>query len=128
MKPAERLEEEGQMDLSPSIHWARKASRIRSLLNRAIAANQLTHEFLARETGIDERQIGRCLKDDGGAHPPLALVACVAWHDKAGVFIRGLAEMLNHEAKPKLPDPYDRIRKLENALSVAVAALEEARP
>lgn len=126
MKSAERHEDEGQMDLSPSIHWAKKAARIRVLVNRAIVANQLTHEFLARETGIDERQIARCLKDDGGAHPPLALIACVLWHDKTGVLLTGLASMLGYEATPRKPDLSAENRRLREALTAAVAALQQA--
>jgi hypothetical protein len=120
------VEDEQQPDLSPAFHWARKASALRKKLNRAVEANSMTLEWLERETGIDEAQIRRSLRDDGGAHPPLALILCIAWHDKTGEFIVGLAEMLRYEAKPKVPDPYDRIRKLETALSAAVAALQEA--
>jgi hypothetical protein len=117
MKPAERHEDDDQLDLSPAIHWAKKAARLRKILNSAIVANQLTHEFLARETGIDERQIARCLKDDGGAHPPLALVVCVAWHDKAGVFLSGFAGMLHYDITPRKPDLAAENKRLRGELS-----------
>jgi hypothetical protein len=115
-QPTVNTQDDEQPDLSPELHWMGKAVRIRALLNRAITANRLTHEFLARETSIDERQIGRALSDNGGAHPPLALVACIAWHDKAGVLIHGLAAMLHYEATPKTPDLAAENRALRQEL------------
>lgn len=93
-----------QSPLFPSSDYREKGDRIRALLNRTITAAGLSHEELSRETGIDEKQIGRALRDDGGAHPPLALVACILKRDRAGVFISGLASMLGYEARPKAPD------------------------
>jgi hypothetical protein len=115
-KPGAIIEDDDQPDLSPELHWMRKGARIRAVLNRAIEANRLTHEFLARETGIDERQIGRCLSNNGGAHPPLALVACVAWHDKSAALIGGLAGMLGYDVTPRRPDLSAEVRRLRAAL------------
>jgi hypothetical protein len=115
-EPSRIVEDDDQPDLSPELHWMRKGGRIRKLLTRAIEANRLTHEFLARETGIDERQIGRCLTDKGGAHPPLALVSCIAWHDKAGVLLAGLASMLGYDVTPRRPDLSAEVRRLRSAL------------
>ena len=116
--------EDPQLDLSPAMHWQKKGARARKLLAQAIAANHLTFEFLSRETGIDESHISRSLRPDGGAHPPLALVMCVMWHDRAGVLIQGLAEMVGYEARPNV-DPWERIRKLEAKITRLEAALAE---
>jgi hypothetical protein len=96
--------DEAQRPLSPALHYAAQGARLRALLNRTIAVNRLHVVDLEADTGIDEKQIGRALKDDGGAHPPLALIACILAKDRAGTFITGLAEMLQYEARPKSPD------------------------
>lgn len=116
---------DGQLPLAPVFHYQEQAARLRALLNQAIAKNGLSHAELEHETGIDEKQIGRCLRDDGGAHPPLALVACVLAKDRQGVFVTGLALMVGYEARPKI-DPWERVRKLEAQLARTRAALEDA--
>lgn len=115
-----------QLDLSPSFHWARKGAALRELLRRAIVANGLSHADLSRDTGVDERQIARALSDDGGAHPPLPLVACVLWNDRAGVLIQGLADRLGYEVRPKSPDLAAENRQLREALANAITALQGA--
>ncbi len=113
-----------QLLLSPSFDYQEKGSKIRALLNRGIAANGLSHGELARDTGIDEKQIGRCLRDDGGAHPPLALIACVLAKDEKGIVITGLAAMVGYDAKPRV-DPWDEIRRLQRKIARLEAALAE---
>jgi len=113
-----------QLPLGPTFHYQAQASRLRALLNRAIAGNGLSHAELEHETGIDQKQLGRTLRDDGGAHPPLALVACILAKDRQGIVITGLAAMLGYEARPKV-DPWERIRKLEAKIARLEAALSE---
>lgn len=133
MSKAARLLTDPQLPLessafAPAINAVHAAGgkRIRALLNHAITANGMSLVNLAEETGIDEKQIGRSLRDDGGAHPPLALIACVLSKDRLGIVVQGLASLVGWEAKRKEPDPQERIKKLEAALSAAVAALQEA--
>lgn len=102
--------------LFPALHYRDAGNRIRHILNRAIVANGLSYCDLAEETGVDEKQIGRSLKEDGGAHPPLALVACVMRHDHLGIFITGLAELCGYEATPKTPDLAAENRRLREEL------------
>jgi hypothetical protein len=109
--------EETQQPLSPALHYQKQGSRLRALLNRTIAANRLDVVDLEADTGVDEKQIGRALKDDGGAHPPLSVVACILAKDRAGVFIAGLAEMLGYEARPKSPDLAGENRMLREKLA-----------
>lgn len=106
-----------QSPLFPSSDYREKGDKLRSLLNRTVAAARLSHEDLARETQIDEKQIGRALRNDGGAHPPLALVACILKHDLDGVFITSLAAMLGYEARPKAPDLAAENTRLRSELS-----------
>lgn len=113
-----------QLPLGPTFHYAAQGARLREMLNRAIARNGVSYAELEHETGIDERQIARCLREDGGAHPPLALVACILGKDRQGIAITGLAAMLGYEARPKV-DPWDRIRKLEAKIARLEAALAE---
>lgn len=113
-----------QLPLGPVFHYQEQASRLRKLLNRAIAANGLSHADLEHETGVDEKQIGRALKDDGGAHPPLALIACVLAKDQRGVVITELAAMLGYEAKPRI-DPWEEVRRLQRKIARLEAALSE---
>ncbi len=114
-----------QLPLGPAFHYQQQAARLRALLARTITTNGLSHAELENETGIDERQIARCLRDDGGAHPPLALVAAVLAKDRAGVFITSLAAMVGYEAKPKTPDLADENRRLREQIARLRAALEE---
>ena len=114
--PRGRPEMVQQGALFPSMHYRDAGNRIRTLLNRAIVANGLSHVDLAEETGVDEKQIGRALKDDGGAHPPLALVACILRHDQLGVFVTGLADLCGYEATPKTPDLAAENRRLREEL------------
>jgi hypothetical protein len=113
-----------QLPLGPVFHYQEQAARLRALLNRAITANGLSHEDLAHETGVDEKQIGRALRDDGGAHPPLALVACVLAKDRQGIVITGLAAMVGYEAKPRV-DPWEEVRRLQRKIARLEAALSE---
>jgi hypothetical protein len=113
-----------QLPLGPVFHYQEQASRLRCLLTRAIAANGMSHADLEHETNIDEKQIGRCLRDDGGAHPPLALVACIIAKDRAGVFVTGLAAMAGYEAKPRTPDLADEVRRLREQIARIKGALE----
>lgn len=109
--------EETQQPLSPAIHYQSQGSRLRKLLRTTIAANRIDVVDLEADTGFDEKQIGRALKDDGGAHPPLAVVACILAKDRAGTFITGLAEMLGYEAQPKTPDLAAENRELRQKLA-----------
>ncbi len=120
--------DERQLPLTPALHYQAQAARLRALLNRTIAANRMAIVDLEADSGVDEKQIGRALKDDGGAHPPLALVACILAKDRAGIFIAGLADMLGYEATPKRPDLAEENRRLRGALEAAIAALREAAP
>ncbi len=117
--------EQDQLPLGPVFHYGKQATRLRALLARAITANGLSHAELEHETGVDERQIARCLRDDGGAHPPLALVAAILAKDRAGVLITGLAAMVGYEAKPKTPDLAEENRRLRDQPARLRAALEE---
>jgi hypothetical protein len=109
--------EEEQQPLSPSMHYAKQGSRLRGLLRATIAANRIDVVDLEADTGVDEKQIGRALKDDGGAHPPLSVVACILAKDRAGAFITGLADMLGYEATPKTPDLAAENRALREKLA-----------
>jgi len=113
-----------QLPLAPTFHYAEQAARLRALLNRAIVANGISHVELEHETGVDERQIARCLRDDGGAHPPLALVACILAKDRQGIVITGLASMVGYEAKPRV-DPWEEVRRLQRKIARLEAALAE---
>jgi hypothetical protein len=115
---------DAQSPLFPTSDYRDKGNRIRALLNRAIVGNGLSYVDLAEETGIDEKQIGRSLKDDGGAHPPLALVACILKHDKLGVFVTGLAAMCGYEATPKRPDLSAENKRLRSELARIRADLD----
>lgn len=112
--------------LAPAFHFAEKGDDIRELLNRAIVANGMSLVDLARETGVDEKQIGRCLRAGGGAHPPLALVAAIVWKDRLGIFLRGFCSMAGYDAIEKKPDLAAENRRLREALTVAVSALQQA--
>jgi hypothetical protein len=118
--------DEAQQPLTPALHYQKQGSRLRSLLNDTIRKNRLQVVDLEADTLIDEKQIGRSLKDDGGAHPPLALVACILAKDRTGTFITGLADMLGYEASPKTPDLAGENKRLRDALATAIAALSEA--
>lgn len=115
-----------QLDLSPEFHWQSKGAMIRELLNRAIVANGISHADIAADTGIDDKQIGRSLREGGGAHPPLAVLAFVLWHDRLGIFIQGLAARLGYEARPKTPDLAEENRRLREQLARLRSALEDA--
>ncbi len=121
------MTESDQLPLAPVFHYQEQASRLRALLNLAITKNGLSHAELEHETGIDEKQIGRCLRDDGGAHPPLALVACVLAKDRQGVLVTGIATMVGYEAKPRI-DPWQEIRRLKARLARVEGALAEDSP
>jgi hypothetical protein len=114
-----RLLADPQLPLAPAIAavHADAGKRIRALLNHAISANGLSLVMLAEETGIDEKQIGRSLRDDGGAHPPLSLVACVLAKDRLGVVVTGLAAMCGYTAERKSPDLGAENRRLREELS-----------
>lgn len=109
--------EETQQPLSPALHYQAQGDRLRKLLRTTIAANRLDVVDLEADTGVDEKQIGRALKDGGGAHPPLSVVACILAKDRAGTFITGLAEMLGYEARPKTPDLAAENRTLREQLA-----------
>ncbi len=114
-----------QLALSPALDNQGKGARIRTYLNRAIVANGLSHAELARDTGIDEKQIGRCLREKGGAHLPAALLAAILAKDEKGIILVGIAGMFGWEAKPKTPDLADENRRLREQLARLRAALEE---
>lgn len=112
--------------LAPVFHFEEKGSEIRELLNRAIVANGLSLSDLARDTGIDDKQIGRALRTGGGAHPPLSLIAAIVWKDRLGIFLRGFCSMAGYDAVEKKPDLVAENRRLRDALTVAVSALQGA--
>lgn len=116
--------DEAQQVLAPQFHYQDQGARLRALLNRAIAANRLQVVDLEADTGVDEKQIGRALRDDGGAHPPLSLIACILAKDRAGTFITGLAEMVGYEARPKTPDLAAENRRLREELAEIRARVE----
>jgi hypothetical protein len=105
-----------QMPLGPAFHYQDQAAKLRAILNRAIAANGLSHAELEHDTGIDEKQIGRCLREDGGAHLPLALLACILEKDRGSIVLSEMAKDRGFEVRPKL-DPWERIRELEAQLA-----------
>lgn len=121
-KPA-RLLNDDQLPLASSafgpainaVH-AGGGKRIRALLNQAITANGMSLVTLAEETGIDEKQIGRSLRDDGGAHPPLPLVACILSKDRLGIVVQGIAALVGWEAVKAEPDPARENAKLREEL------------
>ena len=117
---------DAQLDLSPELHWQAKGAVLRGLIRRAIAAAGLSNADLARDTGVDERQIARALSDDGGTNLPPSLLACVLWQDRAGIFITGLAERLGYEVRPKAPDLAAENRRLRELLAQATTLLQEA--
>ena len=119
------VDDDAQLSLSPALHYERQGSRIRGLLNRAIAANGISIVDLEADTGVDEKQIGRALKDGAGAHPPLAVVACILAKDRAGVLITGIAGLVGYEAVPRRPDLAAENRELKAALRDAIAKLQE---
>ncbi len=108
-----------QLTLSPTIAAVHRenGNRIRALLNRAIALNGMSHADLSAETAIDDKQIGRSLRDDGGAHPPLALVAAVMARDHLGTLITGLAALVGYEARKRTPDLAADNRRLRSELA-----------
>jgi hypothetical protein len=98
--------------------------RIRELLVRALVANGVSQGTVARETEREPSAITRMLSGEQGITPDL--FAAVLAHDALGTFITGLAGMVGYEAKRITPDPSERIKRLEGALSAAIAALQEA--
>lgn len=118
-----RTEEAQQLSLSPALHWAEKGARLRALLNRTIDANNMQVVDLSEATEIDEKQIGRALSGNG-SHPPLALLACVLWQDRRGIFLSALADSLGYELTPKKPDLAAENRRLRDALAQAITALQ----
>lgn len=108
-----------QLTLAPTITAVHRANgnRIRALLNKAIALNGISHSDLAAETGVDEKQLGRALRDDGGAHPPLALVAAIFARDHVGVLVHGLCALVGYEARRKTPDLAADNKRLRSELA-----------
>lgn len=119
-------QEEEQQPLSPTFHYQKQASRLRALLRHAIDTNGIDVVDIEADTGVDEKQIGRALRDDGGAHPPLSVVACVLAKDRAGSFISGLAEMLGYEARRKTPDLVAENRALRERLASLRSEIDSA--
>lgn len=107
-----------QLLLAASIADAHRAGgdRLRALYRKAIELNRLSLVDLAEESGVDEKQIARCLRDDGGAHPPLAFVACLLNRDRLQVILTGLADMLGFELVPKKRDVEAENRQLRSEL------------
>lgn len=126
--PANRLDDK-QLPLVTAVQSAHADAgrRIKALLRKAIADNLISHHSLAHELGMDESHLSRALADDKGAHPSPAVFAAVLALDAKRVLISGLAAMTGCEVVVRAPDPAERIRKLEGALSAAIAALEEAK-
>jgi hypothetical protein len=129
-KPA-RLLTDPQLPLAesafaPAINAVHAAGgkRLRALLNRAIELNNLSLVDISEETGWDEKQIGRSLKDDGGAHPPLSVVACILAKDRLGVVVQGLAAMCGYEAQPKKPDLAVENKRLREKLALLRAEVD----
>jgi hypothetical protein len=108
----------GQLPLAASIAGVHRDSgnRLRALLRLAIERNGLLVLDLAAECDVDEKQLGRCLRDDGGAHPPLAFIACLLSRDRERVILHGLAGMLGYEATPKKTDLEAENRHLRASL------------
>jgi hypothetical protein len=111
---------------APAIHAVHEAGgdKIRALLRRAIELNGISIVSLDEETGYDEKQLGRALKDDGGAHPPLPLVACILAKDRLGVVVQGLASMCGYEAKKKEADLGAENKRLRSELARIRADLD----
>lgn len=119
-------QEEQQQPLSPALHYAKQGARLRALLRNTIAANRIDVVDLEADTAVDEKQIGRALKDDGGAHPPLSVIACILAKDRAGTFVTGLADMLGYEATPRTPDLAAENRALREKLAAIQAEISAA--
>lgn len=98
--------------------------RLRDLLAHALVANGTSQGTIARETEREPSAITRMLQGEQGMAADVE--AAILAHDSLGIYAQGVAAMVGFEAKRKLPDPGERIRKLEEALSAAVAALQQA--
>ena len=95
----------------------KNGDKIRSLLSRAITDGGISLVDLAEETGIDEKQLGRSLKPDGGAHPPPALIAAVLAKDHQRVLVTGLCALVGYECQPRRPDLSAENRRLREELA-----------
>lgn len=114
-----------QLSLSTAMHWQEQGAKLRKLLEQTVKTNGLSLQDLELETGIDERQIARSLARNGGAHPPLALLAALMHLDRAGVLITGLAGLVGYEAVPKKPDVGEDNRRMRAELAEMKARLEK---
>lgn len=103
---------------------ASNGRRIRDLYAHSLVANGVSQGTIARETEREPSAITRMLSGEQGMASDVE--AAILAHDTLGIIAQGIAEMVGFEAKRKLPDPHERIRKLEGALAAAVAALQEA--
>lgn len=115
-----------QLPLAATIADAHRAGgdRLRALLRLAVERNRLVVVDLAEECGVDARQLGRALRDEGGAHPPLAFVACLLARDRERVILHGLADLLGYEATPKRQDLASENRQLRSALLAVRAEID----
>ena len=99
--------------------------RLRDLRAHALIANGVSQQSIARETKREPSAIARMLSGEQGMAADVEAAILAA--DGMGIIVAGLAEMVGFERpKRKEPDPAERIRKLEAALSAAIAALQEA--
>jgi hypothetical protein len=115
-----------QLPLHATIAQAHRAggNRIRALLRHAVEENQLILLDLATESGVDDKQLGRVLRDDGGAHLPLAFLACLLSRDRTHVVLHGLAAMLGYDVIPRTPDLATENRQLRTALLAVRAEID----
>jgi hypothetical protein len=98
--------------------------RVRDLYVRALVANGVSQGMIARETEREPSAITRMLSGEQGMAADVE--AAILAHDLLGIVPQGIAAMVGWKAERVLPDPAERIRKLEAALSAAIAALQEA--
>ncbi len=117
-----------QLPLSPQMDWAQKGARIRALLNKALVSSGITMPEIERNTGVDEKQAARNLKEGGGNHPPLPLVAYLLWSDERAVILGGLASMLGYELRRREPDLAAENRSLRARLARLEAVLRGDEP
>lgn len=128
--PAHEADPQGgppeQLTLAPTIQAAHRANagRLRALAARAIEANGMSLAQLAAETGYDERQIGRALKGDGGAHMPWPVLAAILHLDRLRILATGIAALLGCDLVERKPDLAAENRQLRSALLAVRAEID----
>jgi transcriptional regulator with XRE-family HTH domain len=124
-RPADRMDD-AQLPLAATVQSVHKANgeRIRKLLQQTITANRLSLSDVADETSIDNSQITRMLNGEAGLRADF--IAALLQRDRLGTFVTGFAGLWGFEAKRKETDLAVENKRLRDALTAAVAALEQA--